>query len=151
MMNFFQEILSKNRDNLMTVFLEFPITIVQRTNLSGFEPSWNTMEVEGVITHSPSDCTFFGGHRGLIGLAFNAEVHDVVAADGAVVHHDIPGPQRHGVPLLHLEPLLVLALQRTNVKQIAIDIPQPNSPFPRWRGQQWASRCHYHTPLFRLI
>jgi hypothetical protein len=27
----------------------------------------------------------------------------VVAADGAVVHHDVPGPQRDGVPLLHFK------------------------------------------------
>ena len=40
----------------------------------------------------------------LISLTLDAEVHDVVPADGAVVHDDVPGPQRHGVPLLHLEP-----------------------------------------------
>ena len=76
----------------------------------------------------------------LVGLALDAEVHDVVATDGAVVHHDVPGPQRHGIPLLHLEPLLVLTLESANVKQIAeiaIDILfQSNSPFLRWRGQQ---------------
>ena len=44
----------------------------------------------------------------LVGLALDAEVHDVVATDGAVVHHDVPGPQSHSVPLLHLEPLLFL-------------------------------------------
>ena len=31
----------------------------------------------------------------LVGLAFYAQVHDVVAADGAVVHHDVPGPEGH--------------------------------------------------------
>ena len=36
----------------------------------------------------------------------------MVAADGAVVHHDVPGPQRHRVPLLHLEPLLLHHLAR---------------------------------------
>ena len=44
----------------------------------------------------------------LVGLALDAEVHDVVATDGAVVHHDVPGPQSHGVPLLDLKPLLIL-------------------------------------------
>ena len=34
----------------------------------------------------------------------------MVPADGAVVHHDVPGPQRHRVPLLHLEPLLLADL-----------------------------------------
>ena len=55
-------------------------------------------------------CILYICVRHLVGLALDAQVHDVVAADGAVVHHDIPGPQRHRVPLLHLEPLLVLAL-----------------------------------------
>ena len=35
----------------------------------------------------------------MIGLAVDAEVHDVVAADGAVVDDDVPGPERDGVPL----------------------------------------------------
>jgi hypothetical protein len=30
----------------------------------------------------------------------------VVAADGAVVHHDIPRPQRNCIPFLHLESIL---------------------------------------------
>ena len=46
----------------------------------------------------------------LIGLTLDAQVHDVVPADGAVVHHNVPGPQRHRVPLLHLEPLLLTDL-----------------------------------------
>ena len=32
----------------------------------------------------------------LVGLALYAGLHDHVAADGAVVHHNVPGPQRHG-------------------------------------------------------
>ena len=35
----------------------------------------------------------------MVGLAVDAEVHDVVAADGAVVHDDVPGPEGDGVPL----------------------------------------------------
>ena len=50
------------------------------------------MEVERVVTHAPSDGTLFGGHRSLVGLAFNAKIHDVVAADSAVVHNDVPSP-----------------------------------------------------------
>ena len=46
----------------------------------------------------------------LVGLTLDAQVHDVVPADGAVVHHDVPGPQSHCVPLLHLEPLLLADL-----------------------------------------
>jgi len=38
----------------------------------------------------------------LIGLALNAQVHDVVAANGASVDHDVPGPEGDGIPLLDL-------------------------------------------------
>ena len=35
----------------------------------------------------------------MVCLAVYAKVHDVVAADGAVVDNDVPGPERNGVPL----------------------------------------------------
>lgn len=38
---------------------------------------------------TPGYCTLLTGGRGLVGLAFNAQVHDMIAADGAVVHHDV--------------------------------------------------------------
>ncbi len=62
------------------------------------------MEVEGVVAHAPGHGALLAGGRGLVGLALDTEVHDVVAAYGAVVHHDVPCPQGHRVPLLHLEP-----------------------------------------------
>ena len=41
-----------------------------------------------------------GGRRGLrVRGGARTKIHDVVATDGAVVHHDVPRPQRHGVPL----------------------------------------------------
>jgi len=43
----------------------------------------------------------------LVGLALDAEVHDVVTANGAVVDDDIPSPESNGVPLLDLETFLV--------------------------------------------
>jgi len=39
-------------------------------------------------------------------LTLNAKIHNVVAADGAIVYHNIPCPQCDGVPLLHFELLL---------------------------------------------
>lgn len=27
------------------------------------------------------------------------EIHDVVPTDSAVIHHNVPGPQRHSIPL----------------------------------------------------
>ena len=62
------------------------------------------MEVECVVTHPPCDCALFASGRGLVGLTLDAQVHDVIPANGAVVHNDVPGPQGHGVPFLHLEP-----------------------------------------------
>ena len=42
----------------------------------------------------------------LICLAFDAKIHDVISADGAVVDDNVPGPEGDCVPLLHFEPLL---------------------------------------------
>ena len=64
--------------------------------------------MEGVVAHPPGHGALLAGGAGLIGLTLDAQVHDVVPADGAVVHNDVPGPQSDGVPLLHLKPLLVL-------------------------------------------
>ena len=80
------------------------------------------------IADTPGDSALLARGTGLVGLTVNAQVHDVVAADGAVVDHDVPRPESDGVPLspccqyteslaacstyvptylLHLEPLLV--------------------------------------------
>ena len=66
----------------------------------------DAMEVEGVVAHAPGHGALLRCSGSLISLALDAEVHDVVPADGAVVHDDVPGPQRNSVPLLNLEPLL---------------------------------------------
>ena len=92
---------------LMPVLLELPVSVVKGADLPGLEPSGDAVEVEGVVAHAPRDGALLGGRRRLVGLALDAQVHDVVPADGAVVHDDVPGPQRHCVPLLHLEPLLL--------------------------------------------
>lgn len=64
------------------------------------EPSRNAVEVEGVIALTPSDGALFGCGRALVGLAFDAKVHDVVSADGAVIDYDVPGPETDGIPLV---------------------------------------------------
>ena len=43
----------------------------------------------------PRDRALFAGGRCLMRLALNAKIHDVIAANGAVVNHDVPGPQRN--------------------------------------------------------
>ena len=92
------------RVKLMTVFLEFPITVIKRANLTSFQPPRDTMEMKCMITHSPSHGTFFWGYGGLISLAFNAQIHDVVSANGAIVNDDVPSPQSHGVPFFDFKP-----------------------------------------------
>jgi len=58
----------------------------------------------------PADGAVLGRGSVLAGLAVDADVHDVVAADGAELDLDVPRPERHGRPLLDLEPRLLLAL-----------------------------------------
>ena len=53
------------------------------------------MEVEGVVADTPCDGALFGGGGRLVGLALDAQIHDVVAANRAVVHYDVPRPQRN--------------------------------------------------------
>jgi hypothetical protein len=51
------------------------------------------------VADTPGDCAFLARGGGLVGLAFNAKVHDVVAANGAVVDDDIPCPESDRIPL----------------------------------------------------
>ena len=89
----------------MAILLELPVPVVEGANLPGLEPPGDAVEVEGVVAHPPSDRAFLRGRRCLVRLALDAEIHDVVAANGAIVHNDIPCPECHGVPLLYLEPV----------------------------------------------
>ena len=93
----------------MSILLELPVPVVKRADLSGLEPPGDAVEVEGVVAHPPGHGALLAGGGGLVGLALDAQVHDVVPADGAVVHHDVPSPESHSVPLLHLESLLILS------------------------------------------
>mmetsp|Transcript_13236 Transcript_13236/g.33618 ORF Transcript_13236/g.33618 Transcript_13236/m.33618 type:complete len:211 (+) Transcript_13236:179-811(+) len=88
------------------ILLEFPVAVVERADLPRLEPATDAVEVEGVVAHAPRDCALVRGGARLVGLALDAQVHDVVPADGAVVHHDVPRPERDRAPLLHHEALL---------------------------------------------
>ena len=88
----------------MAILLELPITVIQRTDLTSFQPAGNTMEMEGMIAHAPSHGTFFRSHGSLISLAFDAQIHNVVSANGAVVNDNVPSPQCDGVPFLDFKP-----------------------------------------------
>ena len=56
--------------------------------MARLEPPRDAVEMKRVITYPPGDRALLAGRRSLIGLTFDTEVHDVVAANGAVVHLD---------------------------------------------------------------
>ena len=78
------------------------------------------MEVERVITNAPSDCALLTGGGRLIRLALVAQIHYVVPANSAIVHDDVPSPQSDGVPLFHLESLLLPLRTRGRLLDIFI-------------------------------
>lgn len=66
------------------------------------------MEMESMVANTPCHSALLTSGRRLVGLAFNAKVHDVVSANGAVVDDNVPSPKSNGIPLLHLKLLLAL-------------------------------------------
>mmetsp|Transcript_16529 Transcript_16529/g.39678 ORF Transcript_16529/g.39678 Transcript_16529/m.39678 type:complete len:232 (-) Transcript_16529:279-974(-) len=93
---------------LAPILLELPLAVAEWADVPCLEPPGDAVEVEGVVAHAPRHCALLARLRTLVGLALDAGVHDVIAADGTVVHNDVPGPECDGVPLLDLEPLLAL-------------------------------------------
>ena len=75
------------------------------------------------------------------------EVHDVVPADGAVVHDDVPRPERHGVPLLDLEPLLlrpaVLLLQSRGARVLHLHVRHGYRALPLLSVTRFSSPHHW--------
>ena len=76
----------------LAVLLHLPFAIIERADVAGLEPPIDTMEVErmlGVsrghgwrahIANAPCDGAFFVRGTGLVGLAVDAQVHDMVPA-----------------------------------------------------------------------
>lgn len=67
-----------------------------------------------MIAHSPSDCAFFTGSRGLVGLAFYTKVHDVISADSTIVNHYVPSPQSNSIPFFDFESFLSTLFTRSS-------------------------------------
>lgn len=63
------------------------------------------MEMERVVADAPRLVALLLRVGNLVRLTVDAWLHDVVPADGTVVDMDVPGPERHGIPLSDLEPL----------------------------------------------
>lgn len=51
------------------------------------------------VADAPGDGALFARSRSLVGLALDAEVHDVITTDGAVVDNNVPSPESYSVPL----------------------------------------------------
>lgn len=51
------------------------------------------------IADAPGDSALLTRGRRLVGLALDAEIHDVVTANSAVVDNDIPRPESDSIPL----------------------------------------------------
>jgi len=66
------------------------------------------MKVESVIADTPSNSTLLVSGSALVGLTFDAKVHDVVSTDRTVVNDNIPRPKSDSIPLLDLESLLAI-------------------------------------------
>merc|ERR1719384_1185630 len=88
------------------ILLKLPLAIVQGADLPSLQPTRDAMKVEGVIADAPSHGALLAGVGTLVRLALNAQIHDVVPADGAIVHDNVPCPEGHCAPLLDLEALL---------------------------------------------
>lgn len=56
-----------------------------------------------MVANTPSNSTFFAGGGSLVCLTFYAQVHNMIAADGAVVDDNVPSPKSYSIPLFDFE------------------------------------------------
>ena len=74
---------------LLSVTLEVPLRVTQWANVSRSQPTRDAMEVEGVIADAPCHRALLRCGTRLIGLTFDAQVHDVISANGTRVHNNV--------------------------------------------------------------
>jgi len=94
--------------DLTSVLLEFPISVVEWADLAGFQPTGDAVEVESMVAYTPSHGTLLAGGGSLVGLTFNAKIHNMVSTDSTVIDDDIPSPKSYSVPFLDFEALFGL-------------------------------------------
>ena len=92
----------------LTILLKGPGLVAEWTRLSLLQPSRDAMEMECMIAGAPSHGALLGAALLLGGLTLNANLHEVVSADGTIVDFAFPLPHRNGVPLFDQE-LVVLS------------------------------------------
>jgi len=66
------------------------------------------MEMEGMIANAPGHRTLLVGGSTLVCLTFDAQIHNVISTDGAVIDDNVPGPKGNTVPLLNLKSFLAI-------------------------------------------
>ena len=65
--------------------------------------------MKSMITNAPSHRALITSLSPRVSLTFNAQVHDVISADGAVVDFNVPGPHGYGGPFFDFEALFFAA------------------------------------------
>lgn len=66
------------------------------------------MQMECVVTRAPGCYTLVRGVVNAVGFTFDTWLHQVVAANGTRVHHNVPGPEGHCCPFFDLKTGLFL-------------------------------------------
>lgn len=79
----------QRRANSSAILLELPVAVIERANLPRLQPAADAVEVERVVAHTPRNRALVRCRGCLVGLALDAQVHDVVAADRAIIHDNI--------------------------------------------------------------
>ena len=83
------DVQAASRSRSSTVLLKVPLTVIKGAHLPRLEPPRDAVEVECVVAYPPCHRALLRRRRALVCLALDTQVHDVVSADRAVVHHNV--------------------------------------------------------------
>ena len=90
----------------ITNLLICPVSVVQGTNISRFQPPRNAVQMEGMIASPPSGNTLLVALIQRVWLAFDTRFHQVISTDCTCLNNNIPQPECNRRPFLDLELLL---------------------------------------------